>query len=365
MSFRWLASLLPAAVLAGSLIAPVAAQTAPAAATKPAAKPASGTAASAKSGKAYTPPKLPWGDPDLQGQWPAASSIPMQRPANLGNRAELTPEELAKREAQAAQAAAHDGEEFVADDSKTDVSINPPGYWVERGKPNRQASLVIDPPDGRIPPLTAKGKADVQSQRGGLGPGSHFPDKVDSWEDFDYYSRCITRGPITSLLPTLYNFGNQIVQGPGYVAIRSEMIHETRLIPLDGKPHIGQDIHLYVGDSRGHWEGSTLVVETTNFKPDSGLGGGRFSPSAKVVERFTRTAQDQLVYEATVDDPVTWTRPWTLRMPYNLDPGYVIYEYACHEGNYMMKNALKGAREKEKAGLDTKVIRTDRPPIQQ
>jgi hypothetical protein len=366
---RWFTSaLLPAAIAIVSFTAPAVGQTAPA----PVAKPAPGSAAttSAKSSKPYTPPKLPWGDPDLQGQWPAASSIPMQRPANLGARAELTAEELAQREAQAAQAAARDGEEFVAGDASANVSINPPGYWVERGKPNKQASLVVDPPDGRIPPMTAKGKADVQALRGGLGPGSHFPDKVDSWEDFDNYSRCITRGPVTSLLPTLYNFGNQIVQGPGFVAIRSEMIHETRLIPVvaaekDGKPHIGQDIQIYSGDSRGHWEGNTLVVETTNFKPDSGLGGGRFSASAKVVERFTRTAPDQLVYEATVDDPLTWTRPWTLRMPFNMDPNYVIYEYACHEGNYMMKNALKGAREKEREGEDTKVLRTDRPPIQQ
>jgi hypothetical protein len=355
------AIVLPAA-LAVAFTASAIAQTAQTPVSKPAPGPAA--AASAKTSKTYAPAKLPWGDPDLQGQWPAASSIPMQRPADLGTRAELTPEELAKREAQAAAAAAHDGEEFVAGEvSAKDVSINPPGYWVERGKPNRQASLVVDPPDGRIPALTAKGKADVQALRGGLGPGSHFPDKVDTWEDFDMYSRCVTRGPVTSLLPTLYNFGNQIVQGPGFVAIRSEMIHETRLIPLDGRPHIGKNIHIYAGDSRGHWDGNTLVVETTNFKPDSGLGGGRFSESAKLTERFTRTAADKLVYEATVDDPITWTKPWTLRMPYNLDPSYVIYEYACHEGNYMMLNALKGAREKEKEGQDTKVLRTDRPPL--
>ncbi len=160
----------------------------------------------------WTPPKTPWGDPDLQGQWPATANIPMQRPANLGNRAELTDAELAQRESQAKKQAAEDGEEVA---KGGDVTINPPSYWVERGKPDRQASLVVDPPNGRVPPLTPEGKAAVQALRGGLGPGSHFPDKVDSWEDFDIYSRCITRGMVISMLPTLYNFGNEIIQAPG------------------------------------------------------------------------------------------------------------------------------------------------------
>ena len=137
---------------------------------------------------------------------------------------------------------------------------------MERGKPDRQASLVVDPPDGRTPPLTPAGQAAVKALSGGLGPGSHFPDKVDSWKDFDIYSRCITRGMVSSMLPTLYNFGNEILQAPGYVIIRNEMIHETRVIPLDGRPHAGKGIVTYMGDSRGHWEGNTLVVETTNLK---------------------------------------------------------------------------------------------------
>ena len=132
-----------------------------------------------------------------------------------------------------------DGEEFA---KGGDVTINPPSYWVEHGKPERQASLVVDPPNGRIPPLTPEGQAAVKALRGGLGPGSHFPDKVDSWEDFDIYSRCITRGMVSSMLPTLYNFGNEILQAPGYVMIRNEMIHETRVIPLDGRPHVGKGI---------------------------------------------------------------------------------------------------------------------------
>ena len=307
----------------------------------------------AKASKSYTAPKTPWGDPDLQGQWPATANIPMQRPANLGERATLTPEELKQRESQAAKTAEADSEEFVS--SETTVNINPPGYWVEHGKPNAQASLVVDPPNGRIPPLTPEGQAYAKSLRNGLGPGSHFPDKVDSWEDFDFYSRCITRGLVSSMLPTLYNFGNQIVQAPGFVAIRNEMIHETRVIPLDGRAHVGRSLRTYMGDSRGHWEGDTLVVETTNLNNKTGTGGGFFSDAAVLTERFRRTAKDELSYDLTVNDPKTWTKPFTIHMPYKEDPSYTIYEYACHEGNYMMTDALTGARELEKEGTNTKV----------
>jgi hypothetical protein len=277
----------------------------------------------------------------------------MQRPANFGTRATLTDEELAQREKEAQRQAAADSE-TIAKPSST-VTINPPSYWIERGKPNRQASLVVDPPDGRIPPLTPAGQKFVQSLRGGLGPGNHFPDKVDSWEDFDIYSRCITRGPVSSMLPTLYNFGNQIVQAPGYVVIRNEMIHEARIISLDGRPHVGSGIKTYMGDSRGRWEGNTLVVETTNLNDQIGTGGGYFSDAAKLIERFTRTAPDELRYELTINDPKTWTKPWTIHMPYKLDPSYAIYEYACHEGNYMMQSSLEAARQLEKQGKDTRV----------
>ena len=324
---------------------PLAAQTAVAA--KPA---ATGT----QAGKPYVPPKTPWGDPDLQGQWPAYANIPMQRPLSAAEKATLSPEELAKREQQFRQQAEADSEEFAGNGATT--TINPPGYWVEHGKPNAQASLVVDPPNGRIPPLTPEGEKRLKELRGGLGPGSHFPTVVNSWEDFDIYSRCISRGMLSSMLPTLYNFGNQIVQAPGYVVIRSEMIHESRIIPLDGRPHVGPAVRTYMGDSRGHWEGNTLVVETTNFNGKIFIGGsGPTTDQLKIIERFTRTAPGELIYEATVSDPGTWTRPWTIHMPYKLDPSYTIYEYACHEGNYALLNALKGAREREKEGLNTKV----------
>jgi hypothetical protein len=267
----------------------------------------------------------------------------------------LTDEELAQRERQAVRNAEADSETVAKGDQA--ITINPPSYWQDRQKPNRQASLVVDPPDGRIPPMTSAGQKFVQSLRGGLGPGQHFPDKVDSWEDFDIYSRCITRGLVSSMLPTIYNFGNQIVQGPGYVAIRNEMIHEARVIPVDGRAHVGPKIRTYMGDSRGHWEGNTLVVETTNFNDQTGAAGGFFSDAAKLTERFTRTAQDELSYDVTIDDSKTWTKPWTVHMPYKLDNNYTIYEYACHEGNYMMLDSLEAARQLEKAGKSTRVDR--------
>ena len=158
------------------------------------------------------------------------------------------------------------------------------------------------------------------------------------------------------MLPTLYNFGNETAASRWYVIIRNEMIHETRVIPLDGRPHVGAAISTYMGDSRGHWEGNTLVVETTNPKVDQpGTSGGLFTDAAKLTERFTRISQNELSYDLTVNDPKTWTKPWTLHMPYKLDPSYKLYEYACHEGNYMMTDALQGARDFEKQGKDVKV----------
>jgi hypothetical protein len=327
-------------------VMPLAAQTS--ATAKPAATNGQGQA------KPYTPTKTPWGDPDLQGQWPAYANIPLQRPISAEEKASLSSEELAKRQEQYRRQAEADDEEFAGNNSTT--TINPPVYWVEHGKPNAQASLVVDPPSGRLPPLTPEGEKRRQELRGGLGPGEHFPKVVNSWNDFDMYSRCITRGMLSSMLPTLYNFGNQIVQAPGYVVIRSEMIHESRIIPLDGRPHSGAGVRTYMGDSRGHWDGNTLVVETTNFNGKVFIGGsGPTTDQLKITERFTRTSPEDLVYEATISDPGTWTHPWTIHMPYKLDPHYVIYEYACHEGNYGLLNALKGAREREKSGLDTKV----------
>ena len=291
--------------------------------------------------KAYTPPKTPWGDPDLQGLWPGSLNIPLQRPASFGERNVLTDKELADRDA--AEAKRVEG-----------------GHWIEYYPATRQASLVVDPKDGRLPPMLPEAAKRNREMRDGLGPPSlgGVEKRADSWLDFDLWGRCITKGLIGSMLPgNLYNKGNQIVQAPGYFVVRNEMVHETRVIPLNGRPHVGKDVRTYMGDGRGHWEGNTLVVETTNFLKDIGMNGinqALLTDQLRIVERFTRTAADELTYEATVEDPGTWARPWTMRVPYRMDKEYTLYEYACHEANYGLPDILKGARATEAAAAGKK-----------
>jgi hypothetical protein len=329
----------------------------------------------AQTAKPYTPPKTPWGDPDLQGVWPGTDMVgtPLQRPRNFGTRNVLTDEEYEQRQARAQNQANVDSQETVNDVTRCDpnrgglgntpttcsngVSIGPPLYWDDRGKPNRQASLIVDPPDGQIPPLTPEAQK-LQAQRAAarrarpcstMAGGCH-----DSWEDESLWDRCITRGAVGSIVPNTYNQGNQILQTPGYVILRNEMIHETRVIPIapaarpnDGRPHAPASIRTWMGDSRGHWEGSTLVVETTNFNGRDAIGGTPVSENLRLLERFTRMDANTLEYRLTVEDPSTWIRPWTLSFPLRREPNYVLYEYACHEGNYYMYNALTGARKQD------------------
>jgi len=304
--------------------------------------------------QSYTPPKTPWGDPDLQGIWPGNMGVPMQRPLSMGDRTALTDEEYAQRVAQAQRAAAADNEERAPQDAR--VGIGPPSYWTERGKPTRQASMIIDPPDGRIPALTPEAQKRRKEARGGLGDPAEWAGKADTYEDLNLYYRCITRGVTGSIIPVVYNNGNQILQIPGYVVIRNEMIHETRVIPLDGRPHVSPKIREYMGDSRGHWEGNTLVIETTNFTDKTSIGsngvgyngeGGRHSNGLRLMERLTRVDDHTLHYQVTIDDPATWTKPWTLLIPLKRDDHYQMAEYACHEGNYAMKDILRGARAEE------------------
>lgn len=318
--------------------------------------------ASAQSAKPYNPPKTPWGDPDLQGVWTGTSMIgtPVQRPANFGDRTTLTEQEFAQREARRKGEEEFDTAEKEGAVTRCDpkrgglgntpetcsngVSIGPPLYWQDRGTPNRQASLVVDPPDGRIPPLTAEGQkriAEAAALRRGHGP-------ADSYRDRSMWERCITRGAI-GLLPTGYNNGNEIVQAPGYVVLRIEMIHDTRVIPLDGRPHESSAIRSFSGDSRGHFDGNTLVVETTNFTRETNINNTPVSEDLKLIERFTRAGPDTVDYRVTVDDPKTWTRPWTMGFPLRHEAGYKLYEYACHEANYFMYDALTGARKQEQA----------------
>jgi hypothetical protein len=334
-----------AAVVAVHIIA-VHGQTSPAVATTPASKPS------------YTPPRTPWGDPDLQGIWPGNNGVPMQRPVDMGTRAVLTDAEYARREAQATTQAKADSEEYVRPASGgRGGGVGPPDHWLERGHPTRQASLIIDPPDGRLPPLTAAAETFRKQGRNGRPLTGEWRGQADTFEDLNIYYRCITRGVLGSVIPVIYGNSNEIVQAPGYFVFRNEMIHESRVIPLDGRPHVSDRIHMYMGDSRGRWEGNTLVVETTNLTDKVPIGSngagyagdpGYHSANARIVERFTRTSDDTLDYQATVIDPDTWMKPWTLLIQLNRSREPHVFEYACHEGNYAMSNILKGARATDK-----------------
>jgi len=284
--------------------------------------------------------------------------VPLERPPQLGDKLLLSDEEFSARAAQAQRQAAADTEEFVAPVPGAAAVLagagsGPPGHWGERGRPQRQTSLVVDPPSGRIPPMTAEGQKRTAAIPATLYYDNSGAGVFNGPEDLSVYDRCITRGLIGSMVAVGYNAGNQIVQGRGWVALRNEMIHEARLIPLDGRPHASSTIRTYMGDSRGHWDGTTLVVDTTNFNGRTGVGAnGRaiyHSDALRVRERFTRTDADTIQYEATIDDPKTWTRPFTIAFPLKRDPSYGMFEYACHEGNYGLRNILSAARAADRA----------------
>jgi hypothetical protein len=300
--------------------------------------------------KPWTPPKTPWGDPDLQGIYTSDDyiGVGLQRNPQFGDRLFLTEQEIAQREGQIANQSKNDLVETVASNAR--AGTGPPGHWGERARrPPKQTSLIVDPPDGRFPELTPDARTRFTPQGAGVA------DPVaDSWEDFSYYIRCISRGVTGSIYPVIYGNGTQIIQGPGYVAILHEMVHEARIIPLDKRPHANSNIRMYMGDSRGRFEGNTLVVETTNFLDKKtavqGGNGGAGPPTTdalKLTERFTRTSPDTIQYEVTIDDPKTYVRPWKVSFPILQEPGYENFEYACHEGNHAMFNSLSGARALE------------------
>jgi hypothetical protein len=303
----------------------------------------------APTAKSWTQPKTPWGDPDLQGTWTSDDCIgaQMNRPANFGERPFYTEEELAQREKTLETQLQNDLVEEVGPNAR--VGTGPPGHWGERARrPCKQTSLVVDPPNGRTPDLLPEARTRPIPE----GAGNNNP-KADSWEDFSYYIRCISRGVTGSILPVIYGNGQQIVQAPGYVTILQEMVHEARVIPMDGRPHASQNIRSYMGDARGHWDGNTLVVETTNFLPNKtgiGLNGGGtpMSDALKLIERYTRLGPNEIRYEVTVDDPKTYVKPFKMAFPITQEPGYQNFEYACHEGNYAMFDSLSGARAQEK-----------------
>jgi len=305
--------------------------------------------------------QTPWGHPDLQGVWASDSATPLQRPKQLADRQFLTDQEVAVLKQRAAELFNGDTDaafgdsvfEAVLTDAKTFTSTDTTGnynhFWlIDRWFDNR-TSLIVDPPDGRIPPLTPEAEKRRAARAERPEAGRSRP--PDGPEDLAGGLRCTGgRLPMTG---RGYNSNYQIVQAPGYVAINMEMMHDSRIIPLDGRPHMSPDIRGDLGDSRGHWEGNTLVVETTNLKGGGGGGGREFGVSTgenlRLVERFTRINADTLQYEFTMNDPTTWTRPWTARIFMKPAPGTgLIYEFACHEGNYALEHALRGARVLEK-----------------
>jgi len=294
-------------------------------------------------------PRMPWGDPDISGLFTTDDElgVPFERPAQFGDRQFVTAEEFAQRQSQSERQDEADREAFVAPRPQqaggpVGGGTGPPGHWLERGKPSRRTSLVIDPPDGRSPFLN-----DEARRRGAIA-AMRTPEGINfaGPEDLDKYDRCITRGFPHVIFPTIYDNTSQIVQGPGYVSIRYEMIHDARVIPLDKGPHISSKIRSYFGDSRGYWDGDTLVVDVTNFSKSAGYRGA--TTNLHVIERFKRTDAITVHYQLTVEDPTTFSRPWTASLDLKKDPRQVqVPEYACHEGNYAMFNILSGARADE------------------
>jgi len=305
-----------------------------------------GAAVSTEPDPGYRAPRTPWGDPDLQGKWPSTdmASVPLQRPEAFGTRNVLTDAEFAERTAQAARQVAQDHEDFDFENpsvpfGRVGGGQSPPQHWFERPTPQRQASLVVEPVNGRLPAR----KPDAGGRAVSGGP-------ADLEASFSLYDRCITRGLTGSILPGGYSNGNEIVQAPGYVTIVNEMIHESRVVPLDGRPRLNGAIRHYMGDSRGRWDGETLVVETTNFLDRRGVGmsGAGASDALTITERFRRTSDTTMSYSFTVDDPEWWTAPFTVQMILRRDDRYGMFEYACHEGNYALPNILSGARAAER-----------------
>ena len=297
----------------------------------------------AKKGPAaqWTMPRTGDGKPDLQGVWNSATITPLERPKQFGLKAVLTEQEAAEFEKQELESVNADRRDGGA---VTDVGRAYNEFWRDRGRitPDRRTSLIVDPPDGRVPPLTPLGQKLAQ-QRRDRNKGKEF----DGPENRNLAERCISvRNAGPPMVPTNYNSNYQIVQAPGQVMILSEQIHDARVVATDGRPHLPEGIRQINGDSRGRWEGDTLVVETTNFTDRTAYQDS--GEHLKLTERFTRTGPNSLTYEFTMDDPESFTKPWTARIPMT-KVNEMIYEYACHEGNYGLEGALAGARAQEKA----------------
>jgi hypothetical protein len=282
--------------------------------------------------------------------------VPFERQPQYGERKFLNDTEYAQRRANADKQLASDSADFdleTADRSNAGAvgsATSPPPHWLERGKVSRRTSLVIDPPDGRLPPLAQQRPAAGRGRAGGggtfAGLGAFGGTAIFSGpEDLSLWERCISRGVPGVIFPTVYNANVRIVQSPNAVAITYEMIHDTRIVPINTTAHVGTAIRGYNGDARGHWEGNTLVVDTTNFSEKTNFRGSR--ETLHIIERFTREA-DGINYEVTVNDPSVWTKPWTAALTLAKQPDDSLFEYACHEGNNSMRNILSASRAAEK-----------------
>jgi hypothetical protein len=289
--------------------------------------------------------RTPWGDPDYQGEWTSEGEygVPFERPAQYGTRALLTDEEYAKRLNDVRLRNAKDLERVDVLAGKVDAPNAPIPHWREYDTTSRRTSLIIDPPNGRFPPRVPGAKPwPVRQKCGSLAIG----EPCDTYEDYGLGVRCIAHGEGVpdAMFPAVYNANMRFVQSPGFVAISYELIHDTRVIPLDPpaqRDPLRSSIRSYLGASRGHWDGTTLVVETANLK----MTPRGSTPSLKLVERFTRTAKDAMTYEATFTDPATWTAPWTVALDLRARPDDAgVYEYACHEGNYGLRHMLEVSR---------------------
>lgn len=283
-------------------------------------------------------PRTEWGDPDLRGTWPldAVGRTPTERPPSLGTKAWLTDEEYAAALAEAEQAALA----YAREDAEGNIGS---GHWFEWGKPLRQTSLIMEPANGRIPPLTEEGERRSAAMR-----SSWNLEVFESIDDFNSLDRCISRGMPSTMTPFPYNNGVRIFQSPGYVVIQLEIVHETRIIPLDGRRALPPNMRNWLGESRGRWDGDTLVIETTNFTGETPMNivgpGNKPIPTSKeqkVTERLTMTGPDTIRYEAWIEDPVVLTEPFKLDFPWTRNDSYQMFEYACHEGNTVVPNYIR------------------------
>ena len=296
--------------------------------------------------KKFTPPRTPWGEPDLQGTYSNRTITPFERPANVNGREFFTKEEVAALESRAQQAG---GDEGRTKGSRQDVERAYNDFWWDRGTKvtTPRTSLVVEPADGKVPAQTeaAKLRAADEAKRPAFRGAGASGRGTDSWLDRSTFERCITRGMPGAMSPTAYNNNYRITQGPGFVAIQIEMLGGTRVIPTDGRTHVRSSIRQWMGDSVGRWDGDTLVVDTTNFT-DKVLYRGA-AENLHLVERFTRVGPGEIDYRVTIEDPTTFSKPWTLAIPF-VNTGEDLFEYACHEGNYGMEGILSGARQEEK-----------------